>query len=73
MVEGVGRQCRRGQEDRHQNSHFYTDDGMVASSDPRWLQAAFSTLLGLFDMVGLKKNAKKMVGIVFPLFQAAVK
>ena len=41
------------QEGRHQAALFYADNGMVASSDPRWLQGAFNTLVGLFDRVGL--------------------
>ena len=32
---------------------------MVALSDPRWLQWAFTTLVGLFDRVGLKTNTGK--------------
>ena len=28
----------RGKEGRHQAALFYADDGMVASSDPHWLQ-----------------------------------
>ena len=39
----------RGREGRHQAALFYVDDGMVASSDPCWLQWAFYTLVGLFD------------------------
>ena len=35
MVEGVEDQGERGQEGRHQNALFYTDDSMVASSDPQ--------------------------------------
>ena len=54
----------RGQEGRHQNALFYADNGMVASSDPRWLQGAFSTLVGLFDRVGLRNNVGKTVGMV---------
>ena len=42
-----------GQEGRHQNSLFYADNGMVALLDLRCLQGAFSTLVGLFDRVGL--------------------
>ena len=38
MVEGAEERGERGQEDRHQNYLFYADDGMVASSEPRWLQ-----------------------------------
>ena len=32
---------------------------MIASSDPRWLQWAFTVLGRLFDRVGLKTNRKK--------------
>ena len=44
---------------------------MVASSDPRWLQGAFNTLVGLFDRVGLRKNVRKTVGMVCHPYQAA--
>ena len=44
---------------------------MVASSDPGWIQGAFSTLVGLFDRVGLKTNAGKKVGMFCRPFQAA--
>ena len=30
-------------EGRHQSAVFYADDGMVVSSDPRWLQGVFNT------------------------------
>ena len=36
---------------------------MIASSDPRWLQWAFTQLVGLFDRVGLKTNFKKTVSM----------
>ena len=36
---------------------------MVAPSNPRWLQWAFDTLVGLFDRVGLKTNVGKTVGM----------
>ena len=44
---------------------------MVASSDPRWLQGAFNTLVGLFDRVGLRKIFGKTVGMVCHPCQAA--
>ena len=53
-----------GKEGRHQADLFYTDDGMVDSSYPRWLQGAFITLVGLFGRVGLRKNVGKTVGMV---------
>ena len=37
-VEEADTRGERGQEGRHQAALFYADDGMVASSDPRWLQ-----------------------------------
>ena len=53
----------RGQEGRHQAALFYVDDGMVVSSDPQWLQRAFTKQVGLFDRVGLKKNTGKTVNM----------
>ena len=61
----------RKQEGMHQTALFYADDGMVASSDPRWLQGAFNTLVSLFDRVGLRTNLGKTVGMVFRPYQAA--
>ena len=37
MVESAGGQGGRGWERRHQNTLFYTDDGMIAPSDLRCL------------------------------------
>ena len=54
-VEEAETQGGWGREGRHQAALFYADDGMVASSDPCWLQWAFTTLVGLFDCVGLQK------------------
>ena len=44
---------------------------MVASSDHRWIQGAFNTLIGLFDRVGLRKNLRKTVRMVYLPCQAA--
>ena len=43
---------------------FYADDGVVAPTDPGWLQSAFDFLTGLFDRVGLQTNVRKTVGMV---------
>ena len=53
----------RGREGRYQAALFYADDGMVASSDPRWLQWVFTTLVGLFDRVRLNKNTGKTISM----------
>ena len=53
-----------GKEERHQAALFYANAGMVASSDPGWLQGSFKTLVGLFDRVGLHTNVGKKVGMV---------
>ena len=60
-----------GKEGRHQAALFYSDNGMVASSDPGWLHGAFNTLVGLFDRVGLWTNVRKTVGMVCHPCQAA--
>ena len=44
---------------------------MVGFSDPGWLQGVFSTLVGMFDRVGLKTNVGDTVGMVFRPFQDA--
>ena len=61
----------RGNEGRHQSALFYADDGMVASSDSRWLQWAFDALVSLFDRVGLRTNVGKTVRMVCRPCQAA--
>ena len=52
-----------GKEGRHQAELFYTNNGMVASSDPVWIQGAFNALVVLFDRVGLQINVGKTVGM----------
>ena len=71
LLEVTGERGGHGQEGRHQNDLLYADNNMVVSSDPRWLQGYFRTLVGLFDSVGLWTNGRKTVGMVFRLCQAA--
>ena len=44
---------------------------MVSSTDPGWLQSEFVMLTGLFDLVGLRKNIRKTMGMVCKPFRAA--
>ena len=71
VIAGAEEQGKYGQEGRYQDSLFYADDGMIVLSDPRWLQGAFNTLVGLFDRVGLRTNVRNTVGMVYRLCQAA--
>ena len=48
----------------HRATFFYADDGMVASTDPFWVQGSFDTLNGLFNRVGLYTNVRKTVGML---------
>ena len=64
MAEGADEQGERGQESRLHNSFFYTDNGMVAFSEARLLQGAFSTLVGLFGRVVLWNNFGNTVCMV---------
>ena len=64
VIAGVEERGKRGKESMHQASLFYTDNGMVVLSDPRWIQGALITLVGLFDRVGLRTNVGKSVGMV---------
>ena len=63
VVKEAETRGERGREGRHQDALFYADNGMVASSDPCWLQWAFTTLVGLFDRVGLNTNTRKTVSM----------
>ena len=47
----------------HQDALFYAYDGMLVSSNPQWLQWAFTQLVGLFDRVGLNTNSGKTVSM----------
>ena len=64
VVAGAEERGELEKEGRHQATLFYADDGMVASSEPCWLQGAFNALIGLFDRVGLSTNVGKTVGMV---------
>ena len=44
------------------------DDGLIALTRPECIQWEFEILTGLFDRVGLWKNKKKAVGMVFQTF-----
>ena len=71
IIAGAEEQGERGKEGRNQADLLYADDGMVASSDPRWLLGEFNTLIGLFDMFDLWTNVGKTVGMVFWPYKAA--
>ena len=62
-VKEAERRGERGREGRHQAALFYADDVMLASSDPQWLQWAFTQIVGLFDRVVLKNNCNKTVSM----------
>ena len=70
MVEGAEERGDRGQEGRHHTAFFYADNGIVASSEPQWIHVTFSTLVGLFDRVGLRTNIGKTSVMVCFLCQA---
>ena len=46
-------------------------DGILASSDPGWMQGDLIALLVLFNWVSLKTNIRKTVRMVCHIFQAA--
>ena len=60
-AEGKG---ETGREGRHQSVVFYAENSMVVSSDPAWLQGAFSALVAIFDRVVLVTNVGKTVSMV---------
>ena len=48
---------------RDMAAYFYSDDGLVASPQLERLQSSFDVLTGLFDRVGLWKNARNTVSM----------
>ena len=61
----------RGKEVRHQAALFYADNGIVALSNPRWLQWEFNALVSLFERGGLRTNVGNTVSMVCRPCQAA--
>ena len=43
---------------------LYTDDGLVASTNPLWLQWKFDVIIGLFERLRLQTNVAKTVAMV---------
>ena len=60
IVEEAEARGETGRGVRHQAALFYAEDGMVVSSDPAWLQGAFTALVGLFYRVGLLKMGGRL-------------
>ena len=56
--DGFGPECQR------KCALFYADDGLVASTDPDWLQWAFYVLVELFTRIGLYTNVTKTQGMI---------
>ena len=52
-------------------AEFSSEDGVIASTDPGWLQLVFDFLTGLFDRVGLRTNVRKNMEMVCRPCQAA--
>ena len=64
LVDEAEGKWETGREGRHQSEMFYADYGMVVSSDPAWLQGAFTALVAIFDRVCLMTNVGKTVSMV---------
>ena len=70
---------RKWEEKGHQrltvkSEFIYSNDRVVTSTDPGWLQSALNFLTGLFDWVGLQTNIRKTVGMVcWPCWEAGVR
>ena len=62
---GVGVQDVWGREMLHRAAFFYAYCGLVASVDPFWLQGAVDTPTRLFNRVGLRKNVRKTVMMLY--------
>ena len=40
---------------------FYAEDGLIASTNPVWMQWGFNVLIDLFENVGIITNVSNMV------------
>ena len=61
LVEGcVTEPDGKGRELLHSATFFYTQDGLVASTDPEWLQGVFNTLARLSNRLGVHTNVSKI-------------
>ena len=63
LVAKTAEKGETGREGQHQSAVFYAGDGMVVSSEPAWLQGAFSALVAIFDRVGLRTKVNKTVSM----------
>ena len=68
--ERAGGQDISRREVQYHVAFFYMDDGLVAPTDPEWLQGAFETLTRMFYRVELKTNVRKTVGMICRPYQA---
>ena len=55
------RRGERGREGRHQAALFYADNGMIALSDPQWLQWAFTVFCWFVFSPTLSNNPTSTV------------
>ena len=67
VAGGTGGQDGWGRAVLHCAAFFYMDDGLVASTDPVWLQGLFDTLERAFNRVGLWKNVGKAIRLLCSL------
>ena len=71
LVSGdVGGTYGWGKEILHLTAFLYAEDGLVASTDPEWLQGALNTLTRFFEKVGLQTKVVKTVWMLFRLCHA---
>ena len=63
IVDETEEKGETGREGRHQSAVFCADDIMVVSSDPAWLQGAFSALVAIFDRECLQTKVGKTVSM----------
>ena len=64
MAGGAGGPDGFGVKVLHQSNFFYVYNGLVVSTDPKWLQGVFNSPIGLFDKVGLRTNFGNIVGMI---------
>ena len=53
-----------GFSEKEHNICFYTDDGQIAGQDPIWVQAVLTTMVRIFERVGLQTNLDKTKAMI---------
>ena len=49
---------------QHMDSLFYSDDGLIVSTQTEWIKLEFYVLMGIFEHLGMNKNTINTLGMI---------